>query len=352
MGRLDSTQYAKDLGVASSGVSWEKMSGKVVALSGATGMIGTFLVDLIMRQNDIDGLGCGIVALGRSEAKARKRLPYFGRSDFSFVECDVSALGFEPPSSVDCILHLASSTHPRQYASDPVGTIDANVVGLRNMLEWAASSSARMLFASSVEVYGENRGDVERFDEGYCGYVDCNTLRACYTESKRLGEAMCQAYRVQRGVEAVIARIARVYGPTLLPDDSKALSQFLHRALNGDDVILKSDGMQRYSYLYSADAAAGILKVLLEGADGEAYNLADPASDISLSDLARLVARKGEVAVSFELPSDAETAGYSKATLALMDPSKANALGWKARWSIEEGVARTLEMLGMGCKRF
>ncbi len=349
MDRLDSSTYTAELDeVCSLPLPWEKLSGKTMALSGATGMIGSFLIDVLMRKNETAGLGCRVVALGRSAEKAKARLPYFGNGLFAFEEMDVTARGARPAAAADFVLHLASSTHPRQYASNPIGTIRANVDGLQNLLEYAKACSARLLFASSVEVYGENRGDVERFDEGYCGYIDCNTLRACYTESKRLGESMCQAYRSQEGVEAVIARIARVYGPTLLPDDSKALSQFIHKSLAGEDVVLKSAGTQRFSYLHVADAVSGLLYVLLCGEDGEAYNLADEASDVALKDLAGLVAEAGGVKVVFDLPDAQEAAGYSKATLALMDGAKARDLGWSARKGLREGVAETLAILGEG----
>lgn len=324
---------------------WGQLAGKSVAISGATGMIGAFLVDVIMRKNSEEGLGCRVIALGRSAEKARARLPYFEDDRFFFEERSVVSPNFRPLQPADYVLHLASSTHPRQYATDPIGTIRGNVDGLQNLLEYASDNGARLLFASSVEVYGQNRGDVERFDEHYCGDIDCNTLRACYNESKRLGEAMCQAYRSQRGVEAVIARIARVYGPTLLPDDSKALSQFMHRSLAGEDVVLKSDGTQRFSYLHVADAVSGLLYVLLLGMDGEAYNLADEGSDIALRDLAALVADFSGVKVVFDLPDAAEAAGYSKATLALMDGSKACALGWRPVYDIQNGIASTMSLL-------
>lgn len=324
---------------------WGQLAGKSVAISGATGMIGAFLVDVIMRKNIEEGLGCRVIALGRSAEKARTRLPYFEDDHFLFEEGSVISPNYRPSQPADYVLHLASSTHPRQYATDPIGTIRGNVDGLQNLLEYASDNGARLLFASSVEVYGQNRGDVERFDEHYCGDIDCNTLRACYNESKRLGEAMCQAYRSQRGVDAVIARIARVYGPTLLPDDSKALSQFMHRSLGGEDVVLKSDGTQRFSYLHVADAVSGLLHVLLLGMDGEAYNLADEGSDIALRDLAALVADSNGVKVVFDLPDAAEAAGYSKATLALMDGSKAHALGWRPHYDIQSGIASTMRVL-------
>ena len=351
MSRLDVAAYVAELdAVLEQPLPWEALSGKTVALSGATGMIGSFLTDVLMRGNEVRGLGLQVVALGRSEDKARERLPHFGRDDFRFVTCDVCALDAAVLPQMDFLLHLASSTHPRQYSANPIGTIRANVDGLTGMLEWASASreagrEGRLVFTSSVEVYGENRGDVERFDEGYLGYIDCNTLRACYTESKRVGEALCQAWRAQRGVEAVIARIARVYGPTLQGDDSKALSQFMHRSLAGESVVLKSAGTQRYSYLHVADAAAGLLWVLLAGADGEAYNLADEASDVRLRDLAALVAEAGGVDVELGEPDAAESAGFSKATVALMDGGKARELGWRARYDIAGGIAETLAIM-------
>lgn len=346
MNRLDCPRYVTDLdAVCALDLPWGMLVGKTVVISGATGMIGAFLIDVLMRKNSTEGLGCDVVALGRSAGKAKARLPYFGRDHFSFEEGLVTASGYRPVAPADYVLHLASSTHPRQYATDPIGTIRANVDGLQNLLEYSADCGARLLFASSVEVYGQNRGDVERFTEGYCGDIDCNTLRACYNESKRLGEAMCQAYRSQRGVESVIARIARVYGPTLLPDDSKALSQFMHRSLTGEDVVLKSEGTQRFSYLHVADAVSGLLYVLLFGADGEAYNLADEGSDIALKDLAAIVAEVGRVKVVFDLPDAQEAAGYSKATLALMDGSKAKGLGWIASYGIADGIRATMEQM-------
>lgn len=346
MNRLACNEYVADLdAVCNLALPWNDLRGRTIVVSGATGMIGAFFIDVLMRKNDTTELGCNIVALGRSAEKARLRLPYFESRYFSFEETSIASAGYRPTCPADFVLHLASSTHPRQYSSDPIGTIRANVDGLQNLLEFSADSGARLLFASSVEIYGQNRGDVERFDEGYCGNIDCNTLRACYNESKRLGEAMCQAYRSQRGVEAVIARIARVYGPTLLNEDSKALSQFIRQSLAGEDVVLKSEGTQRFSYLHVADAVSGLLHVMLLAIDGEAYNLADKGSDIALRDLARLVAGVGGVDVVFDLPDAQEAAGYSVATLALMNGSKAQGLGWKARYTIEDGLRSTVEQM-------
>lgn len=340
MKRHDCPEHREDIGrIISDPLCWEKLSGRTVAITGATGMIGCLLADSIMAMND-EGLDCHVLAMGRNEAKARERFPYFDSPAFSF-ECLDLATGV-PSRSADYVVHLASTTHPSAYIADPVGTIRVNVNGLDKLLGYSVACGARLLFASSVEVYGKNRGDTERFTEDYCGYIDCQDIRSCYNESKRLGESLCQAYRFQEKADVVIARIARSYGPTLLPSDTRALSQFFHNALEGKDIVLKSDGTQRFSYLYSADVVSGLLRILSLGENGEAYNLADEESDIVLKDLAQLIADMASVRTVFQIPDKDEAAGFSKATLAIMDATKARHLGWQAYNNIGTGVGKTL----------
>lgn len=349
--RFESMLYREDLAYcADLPIHWDKLLGKTIAVSGATGMIGTFLIDVLMKKNEDPYFNCRIVAVGRDEERARRRFPYFGKENFNFTQMDVSVPGVCTLGLSDIIIHLASTTHPRAYASEPVSTITSNVIGLQNLLECSYRTrkerkDVRFVFASSVEIYGQNRGDVERFDEQYCGYIDSNTLRAGYPEAKRLGEALCQAYFEQYGVDFVIPRIARSYGPTLRKDDSKALSQFIHNGLIGKDIVLKSKGEQLFSYSYVADTVAGMLYCLIEGETGSAYNVASPISDCRLKDLASLVAEKCDVEVKYDIPDSMEERGYSTATVALMDGQKLQSLGWNMRYSIEDGVSRTLRIM-------
>lgn len=345
--RLVVPAYREDiLSCCKQDLPWDALAGRTVLISGATGMIGTFLIDVLMRKND-DGLGCKVVALGRNEEKARARLPYFERGDFQFVEVDINARDLALDVSADYVIHLASTTHPVAYANEPVGTIESNIMGLSNLLNCfvAQKRAERALFASSVEIYGENRGDVDLFDESYCGYIDCNTLRAGYTEAKRLGEAMCQAYIKQYGADIVIPRLPRTYGPTMLWSDTKAISQFIKNGMSHEDIVLKSEGNQLYSYLYVADTVSALLWCLLKGQRGEAYNAADAGSDVTLRELAKLIADASGVEVVFDLPSADESTGYSKATKALMNPSKLKMLGWNATYGIGSGLGQTLESL-------
>lgn len=327
-------------------LSWEKLKDKSVLITGARGMICSFLIDLLMYKNRTDDLNVTIYALGRNSEKAKKRfMNYFGDEKFVFIEQDINNnFGFD--YSVDYIIHGASNSHPLAYSTDPVGTIMTNVAGTKNVFDYAVSRGVdRVVLLSTVEIYGENKGDVEAFDERYCGYIDCNTLRAGYSEGKRAAEALCQAYIAEYGIDIAIARLCRVYGPTMLKGDSKAVSQFVRNAVNGKNIVLKSKGEQLFSYVYVADAVSGILTVLLEGETGEAYNVSDSDSDIYLKELAQLLAGISNTQVVFRLPGEVEAKGFSKATKAVLNSSKLQLLGWKALYSIEDGVKKTVQIL-------
>ena len=351
MSIYDNPLYREDLQQISSFASilWNDLRDSSILLSGATGMIGSLLVDSVLLKDEKDGLACTVIALGRNREKARKRFAYCWDSPFfQFVECDVNRAETMPTAvKADYVLHLASNTHPVAYATDPIGTITANIIGTQNMLDLAVRCGAkRFLFASSNEVYGENRGDAELFDESYCGYIDCNTLRAGYPESKRCGEALCQAYKKQKGVDVVVARLTRSFGPTLQLTDTKALTQFLKNGLNKENIVLKSAGTQYYSYTYAADAVTGLLTVLTKGESGEAYNVADQSCDIQLRDLAKMIADIAGTQVIFDLPDATEAAGFSKATKARLDGSKLKGLGWKPDYSLRKAIRKTMSLLG------
>lgn len=344
---ISNVLYQEDVKlVAELDLDWEILNNSTILITGASGLIGSFLIDVLMMKNKKNEGNFNIVAMSRNEKKAKKRFGnYFDSNKFTFISADINE-ALPEIKNVNFIIHAASNTHPLSYSNDPIGTIMTNISGTFNILNLAKKcKTKRTLFTSSVEVYGENRGDVEMFDEEYCGYIDCNTLRAGYPESKRTGESLCQAFIKKYDLDIVIARLSRTYGPTMLNSDSKAISQFIKNAVNKEDIVLKSDGMQYYSYNYVADSASGILNILLKGKNGEAYNISDDRSNVKLKDLAILISKKADRKVIFKMPENNEAVGYSKATKALMNSKKLKSLGWKASYEISGGVDRTIDIL-------
>lgn len=324
-------------------IPWRKLAGASIMISGAAGMIGKCMVDLLMH---LENTPVHVIALSRNADQAKERFAEYWECDhFRYISCDVN----EPIPEcgpADYIIHAASNTHPLQYSKDSIGTVTANIMGTKNLLDYASThQTKRFCFLSSVEIYGENRGDVERFDEEYLGYINCNTLRAGYPESKRAGETLCNAYNQTYHLDYVIPRLSRVYGPTMLLSDSKAIAQFMKKAAAGEDIILKSAGSQLYSYTYVLDAAAGIFTVLLDGECGKAYNISDMESEVTLRQITEWLAQDNGTNVVYEIPDAAEQAGYSTATKALLDTAEIMKLGWKPQIHMREGLRTTVDSL-------
>ena len=309
--------------------NWDKLKGKRLLVSGGTGFIGSFLIDVIRYRNAYHHDGIRVVSLSRGGGASDDTVQYL-KSDIT------QPIAYD--DDVDFVLHLASNTHPKQYAEDPVGTIITNIMGCDHLLKIAAEKKARFLLASSVEIYGQ--GIDAPVNEQYSGYIDCNQARAGYNEAKRTCEALCQSYRSQYGVDAVIVRLARIFGADK-KQDTKAMSQFMQCALQGEDIVLKSQGNQRFSYCYVADAVSGILKVLMDGNDGEAYNISGLDEGMTLRNYAEYIASLANKNVIMQIE---ENQSASKASYALMDIGKITGLGWVPLYSVKDGLKLTFQI--------
>lgn len=326
--------------------NWSNIDNHTFFISGATGMLGSCLIDILMYRNQHFNANINIQALSRRIKNLNNRFCYYEQFDLlNFIEGDVlNKISID--CKIDYFIHAASNTHPKLYASDPVGTILTNINGLKNILDMArVSNSKRILFLSSVEVYGENRGDIEKFDESYLGYIDSNTLRAGYNESKRVSESLCQAYIEQYNLDIVIPRLARVFGPTMLLSDSKASSQFIMNAVKNEPIILKSSGKQLFSYLYVLDAASALIYLLINGKSGEAYNISNSEFDVTLKNLAETISEISGTKIIFDLPSERESKGFSKATKALLNNKKLLDLDWVPVFGLSESLNSTINIL-------
>lgn len=321
----------------------DQLRDKSFMITGATGLIGVCMIDALMEYNRL-GANIEVFAVGRSLRGASSRLgEYFSNEHFHFIEQDVRE---ELPTdvNVDFIIPLASYTHPLAYSQYPIETIEINVKGAENALKHALKCGATVLYPSSVEVYGNAYGN-DVFIEDYTGILNLTNARACYTESKRLSEALCQSYIAERGGKVKIVRLSRVFGPTMLMSDSKASSQFINKALNGEKIVLKSKGEQLFSYTYMADAIAAMLYVLIHGENGVPYNISSKECNVKLKDFAKTCASAVGTDVVFELPSEIEKKGFSVAQIAVLDCNRLNRLGFVSKYSFENAVDRTIKIL-------
>ena len=307
-----------------------------VLITGATGLIGGCLTDMLMMHSS-----CDVYALGRNKERAKRRFAaYWDNPRFHFIEQDICK-----PLTLDIdfhyIIHAASNASPNFFQQSPVEVMKANLNGLCQLVEYGlAHHMQRMLYVSSGEVYGEGDGNV--FSEKSSGYIDILSPRACYPSSKRAAETLCASYCQEYGAQIVIARPCHTYGPYFTESDNRVYAQFIRNILNDEDIVMKSRGEQFRSWLYVVDCAVAMLLLLTKGNSGEAYNVANEASNITIRQLAEEIAKIGNKKVVFDLAENGNTTPITKA---VFSTEKLNQLGWKPLFSIEEGLAHTIQSM-------
>ncbi|MCR5784400.1 MAG: NAD-dependent epimerase/dehydratase family protein [Eubacterium sp.] len=346
---LENSEYYAQIKrtVEESNVPWEKLFGKSVMISGAAGMLGSAATDILIYLNEEKNAGITVYALGRTEKKLKERYGFYAdKPYFNIVTADVIA-GFDFDFDTDYIMHAASNANPYMYANFPVDTLLGNVLGADNFLKYGKDHGMkRFLYVSSGEMYGQPDDSVtDGFTEDYCGKVNYSDARSCYPSGKRAAETLCQSYISQYDMEAVIVRPCHCYGPTQSATDNRAISDFIRKAANGEDIVLKSDGSLERTHCYCLDAAQGMYLVLLCAPNGEAYNIADNRSDASVRVLAETIAKAGGTKVVFDIPNDTDKKGFSKVTRAVLNGDKLRNLGWKPMWNLEEGTLSTVKFL-------
>lgn len=326
------------------------LTGKSVLVTGATGLIGSSVVDLLIRHNDTHTEPVRILAAGRSRGKVNDR---FGESAsrhyFEYAPFDASKEESWDGIRPDYIIHAAGDSSPAAFAQRPVEVMMEHILGLHAVLELARRSSSRLLFVSSSEIYG--RGLQAPYKEENQGVVDNLNPRACYPNTKRAGETLCVCYGKEYGVDTVIVRPGHIYGPFMSDADNRAASQFLRTGASGDPIVMKSTGGQRRSYCHALDCASAILAVLLRGQSGEAYNISNRDSVCTVRQFAQTVADAAGVEILFEEPTAREKGSYNLMEDSSLDAQKLERLGWRGIFDLRHGVEEALGVLKRGNSR-
>jgi dTDP-glucose 4,6-dehydratase len=301
-----------------------------VLVTGGAGFLGSHLCDLLIVRSHT------VVCLDDLSTGCRTNIEHLGTSPkFSFIEASVlDTVDIE--GRFDSVIHLASPASPRAYLNRPIFTLRTGSEGTRNVLDFARAKSARFIFASSSEVYGEPL--VHPQPEEYWGNVNPAGPRSVYDEAKRYAEALTMAYRTSYGADTGIVRIFNTYGPRMRPDDGRVVSNFIHQALNSKPLTVFGDGTQTRSLCYVDDLVRGIL-AMLDSDDPGPINLGNP-TELSILKIAELVLELVGCPSGIELhplPQDDPTRRRPDITRAR------HRLGWNPQVSVREGIARTIE---------
>ena len=324
----------------------DKLKGKSILVTGATGLIGSAVCDVLVSLNREEKYEMHLLFAGRNKEALEKRFEeYKETQDYTFVQYDATLSEQKEQIKADYVIHGASNADPARISKEPVETMLANIQGLCSLIAALDKDMLkRVLYVSSSEVYGVNEKQ-EPYKEDQLGFVDILNPRSSYPSSKRAAETMCVAYSEEYGIDTVIVRPGHIYGPTVKESDSRVPALFSRMAVRGEDIVMKSKGEQLRSYTHVLDCASAILAVLIKGENKQAYNISASQSIVTIKEMAEAVAKAGNVKIIFDLPTEAETKSYSGIPCSALNSDKIEALGWKARFNMEDGAKQTVEMM-------
>jgi nucleoside-diphosphate-sugar epimerase len=332
--------------IINSGIDWKRFDEKTVLISGANGFLAAYMVET-MCFLQLKGIvkSIRILALVRNIEKAKKRFSQYAKfANLFFIVQDVCD-PIKINEKVDFIIHAASQASPKFYGIDPVGTLSANVLGTINLLKFAQTQTVEsFLYFSSSEVYGVVDESIIPTKENEFGTLDPTDVRSCYAESKRMGENICVSYFYQHSIPTKIVRPFHTYGPGMDLNDGRVYADFVSNILGNKDIIMKSDGLAMRAFCYLTDAAIGFFKVLLDGKNGEAYNVGNPNCESSIVDLAQLLVNMFPKKNLQLIKTEQTNNNYIKSMVLRNSPeiSKMNKLGWFPKTNLKDGFYRTV----------
>ena len=335
--------------IYSRNVEWECLDGKTIMLTGAYGMLASYITYFVIYLQKVQKINIKLVAVVRSKEKYFKKINWADEC----VEVLESALNkpIQYDKKIDYIIHAASLASPQYYSVCPVDVLTPNVIGTYHLLNLAAEKKVKsFLLFSTADIYGTV--DKSMITEKDYGVMDTLDIHNCYSESKRMAETMCKSFFVQYHVPVKIVRIAHTYAPTMdINHDPRVFASFVKNIISGEDIVMKSDGKGKRSFCYITDAVAGYFLILLNGQVGEAYNVCNTSQFVSIAELAEtLVSLYPEKKLKVIRKERDASEHYTENVLlagkeCVPSNKKLENLGWKAEVSIKDGFDRVVKYL-------
>lgn len=312
-------------------ISWEDLRGKRVFVTGATGLIGGLFAQTLVYVSEKKGLDIRVVALVRDKVRAMALLPF----EIELVEGDMLK-PMKIGGPVDFILHAACPTASKFFVEHPNETRCIIVEGTRHVLELAKAKGARMVYLSSMEVYGAC--DREAVSEGDLGWLDPNLPRNSYPLGKREAEALCKS-AADAGVDVVVARPVQTFGAGVSQTENRVFAQFARAAMSGGDIVMKTEGRKAHCYCYTSDCVSGILAILLKGLRGEVYNISNEESFCTIREMAEVLVGAGRVRIELD------PGNYPPDTRMCIKSDKLRGLGWRPEVGLPEMYERLMKWM-------
>jgi UDP-glucuronate decarboxylase len=318
-----------------------QLAGKTVLLTGARGFLGRYFSEIVLYLNEhVLEKPCKLVAIDNliTAGEAGSQIPTL--PNITFIQHDaILPLAWEEP--VHYVIHAAGIASPFYYRAFPLETLEVAITGTRHMLELAKRQHARFVFFSSSEIYGDPDAAHVPTPESYRGKVSCQGPRACYDESKRVGETLCYIYHERYEVATNTIRPFNVYGPGMQEADYRVLPNFASRIKGGKPLNVYGSGNQTRTFCYITDAMVGFLLVLLKGIPGEAYNIGNPLPEISVLELVKTIERVLGRAVAHNVIEYPDSYPADEPNRRCPDIRKARLqLGFGPEVTIENGLKR------------
>jgi UDP-glucuronate decarboxylase len=321
----------------------QALAGKTVLLTGGRGFLGRYFTEIFAALNeDVLEKPVKVVILDNLITAGEAGSAAFSDPNMEFIEHDVTQ-PFPWEGDLDYIIHAAGIASPYYYRAYPLETLEVAITGTRNMLELADRHDARFTFFSSSEIYGDPDPKHVPIPESYRGNVSCQGPRACYDESKRVGETLCYVFHTKNGTHTNVIRPFNVYGPGMQETDYRVLPNFASRVKAGEALKVYGTGNQTRTFCYITDAMVGFLNVVLGGVAGEAYNIGNTKPEISMVELVKSMEKVLGRDLAYDVIEYPDSYPADEPNRRAPDIRKAKLqLNFAPEVSLEEGLGRFL----------
>ena len=316
--------------------------GKKILLTGGNGFLGKYITEIFYRYNQLNSKQIKLIVVDNL-ITGEKNVLQSKYSGFKFLKRD-ACKPFKNFEKVDLILHAAGIASPYYYRKKPLETLNVAIEGTKNVLELAKESNSKLVFFSSSEVYGDPAIDKIPIKESYRGNVSSTGPRACYDESKRVGETLCYIYNTYFHVHTNIIRPFNIYGPGMSNNDYRVLPNFINNIVNDNKLLVYGSGKQTRTYCYISDAINGILRIMKYGKSGEIYNIGNSKPEISVLDLTKKLSKLSSKKIEYKIINYPSSYPEDEPQRRCPDLSKAKKhLNFNPNISIEEGLRKYLQ---------